>query len=151
MPNRAQANQVGTSHSSACLAIDACSPQCPLNERNDAALIAGQCPFGHTLSDESRSTASTLLLHNRGQTTINFASTYIVQAKPWSVPLGSNRWLVGLGVKPETLAMLVMAGAAAPLGLALLRQSSSLRAWPVGRWGYWFYPGHLAVLSLLSL
>ncbi|MCW3148594.1 TraX family protein [Stutzerimonas stutzeri] len=44
-----------------------------------------------------------------------------------------------------------MAGAAAHLAIALLRQSSSLRAWPVGRWGYWFYPVHLSVLSLLSL
>nr|WP_313405108.1 TraX family protein [Pseudomonas sp.] len=61
-----------------------------------------------------------------------------------------NRWLEGWGVTPETVAMFVMAGAAAPFGLALLRQSSSLRPWPVGRWGYWFYPGHLAAIYPVS-
>ncbi|MDC6684574.1 conjugal transfer protein TraX [Leclercia adecarboxylata] len=38
---------------------------------------------------------------------------------------------------------------AAPLvGLWLLRQKITQHIWPVGRWGYYFYPGHLAVLAL---
>ncbi|MGQ7958011.1 TraX family protein [Pseudomonas sp. SP16.1] len=61
-----------------------------------------------------------------------------------------NRWLVEWGTVPETLAMLAMAGAAVVLGLALLRQPMSCKVWPVGRWGYWFYPGHLAVIYLMK-
>lgn len=39
---------------------------------------------------------------------------------------------------------------AAPLiGLWLLRQTFSFKVWPVGQWGYWFYPGHLAALQAL--
>lgn len=39
---------------------------------------------------------------------------------------------------------------AAPLvGLWLLRQKITQHIWPVGRWGYYFYPGHLVVLALL--
>lgn len=34
-------------------------------------------------------------------------------------------------------------------GLWLLRQNMSVQVWPVGRWGYWFYPGHLLVLHLV--
>jgi hypothetical protein len=45
--------------------------------------------------------------------------------------------------------MLLTAFAAALLGLWLLRRASQLRIWPVTRWGYWFYPGHLAVLYLI--
>ncbi|MGA4815841.1 hypothetical protein ACPA9J_14725 [Pseudomonas aeruginosa] len=41
---------------------------------------------------------------------------------------------------------------AAPLvGLWLLRQKITQHIWPVGRWGYYFYPGHLAVLALLRV
>nr|WP_262924668.1 conjugal transfer protein TraX [Pseudomonas fluorescens] len=41
---------------------------------------------------------------------------------------------------------------AAPLiGLWLLRQNLSFSIWPVKQWGYWFYPGHLAVLKVLRL
>ncbi|WP_342246273.1 TraX family protein [Pseudomonas sp. OTU5201] len=60
-----------------------------------------------------------------------------------------NRWVVEWGVVPETLAQFAMAVAAALLGLALLRQPIAWHIWPVGRWGYWFYPGHLAALYLL--
>lgn len=61
-----------------------------------------------------------------------------------------NRWLVEWGIVPETLAMFAMAGAAVLLGLALLRQPISCKVWPVGRWGYWFYPGHLAAIYLMK-
>lgn len=41
---------------------------------------------------------------------------------------------------------------AAPLiGLWLLRQNFAFKVWPVGQWGYWFYPGHLAALQALRL
>ncbi len=41
---------------------------------------------------------------------------------------------------------------AAPLiGLWLLRQTFTLKVWPVRQWGYWFYPGHLAALQGLRL
>jgi len=41
---------------------------------------------------------------------------------------------------------------AAPMvGLWLLRQKITQHIWPVGRWGYYFYPGHLAVLALLRV
>jgi hypothetical protein len=35
------------------------------------------------------------------------------------------------------------------LGLALLRRRVTFTIWPVGRWGYWFYPGHLLAVYLL--
>lgn len=62
-----------------------------------------------------------------------------------------NRWFVEWGIVPETLAMFAMAGAAVLLGVALLRQPMSCTVWPVGRWGYWFYPGHLAAIYLMKL
>jgi len=53
----------------------------------------------------------------------------------------------------EIYSMLALSTAfAAPLiGLCLLRQSFSFKIWPVGQWGYWFYPGHLAALQALRL
>jgi hypothetical protein len=40
----------------------------------------------------------------------------------------------------------------APLiGLWLLRKTFTFKVWPVGQWGYWFYPGHLAALQALRL
>ena len=60
-----------------------------------------------------------------------------------------NRWLAELGLMPDTLALLAMAGAAPLLGLYLLRQAMPFKVWPVGRWGYLFYPGHLLALYLL--
>nr|WP_256675584.1 TraX family protein [Pseudomonas sp. ALS1279] len=38
---------------------------------------------------------------------------------------------------------------AALLGLYLLHRALSLKIWPVGRWGYLFYPGHLLALHVL--
>lgn len=45
----------------------------------------------------------------------------------------------------EVCSLLALSTAfAAPLiGLWLLRQTFSVRVWPVGQWGYWFYPGTL--------
>ena len=53
----------------------------------------------------------------------------------------------------EIYSMLALSTAfAAPLiGLWLLRQTFSFKIWPVGQWGYWFYPGYLAALQALRL
>ncbi|MHC8290481.1 TraX family protein [Pseudomonas sp. XS1P51] len=53
----------------------------------------------------------------------------------------------------EIYSVLALSAAfAAPLiGLWLLRQTFTLKVWPVQQWGYWFYPGHLAVLQALRL
>lgn len=60
-----------------------------------------------------------------------------------------NRLVMEWGVVPETLTPFTIAVAAALLGLALLRRQTTWHIWPVGRWGYWFYPGHLAALYLI--
>ena len=62
---------------------------------------------------------------------------------------GRNRWVVESAVTPETLLIFVTASGAAILGLVLLRCAISFNVWPVSRWGYWFYPGHLMVLYVL--
>lgn len=62
---------------------------------------------------------------------------------------GRNRWFVATGLEPATLPLFAVAAVAAPLGLLLLRRPPVLRVWPVGRWGYLFYPGHLLGLYLL--
>ena len=53
----------------------------------------------------------------------------------------------------EIYSLLALSSAfAAPLiGLWLLRQTFTFKVWPVGQWGYWFYPGHLAALQALRL
>jgi hypothetical protein len=60
-----------------------------------------------------------------------------------------NRWVAEWELQPYTLLIVVTAFAAPLLGLALLRRPSCFRIWPVKRWGYWFYPGHLAALHLI--
>jgi len=62
---------------------------------------------------------------------------------------GRNRWFAELGLVPDTLASFAMACAAALLGLYLLHRALPLKIWPVGRWGYLFYPGHLLALHVL--
>lgn len=47
------------------------------------------------------------------------------------------------------LLLLTTAFAAPILGLWLLRQQANFSVWPVKRWGYLFYPGHLMALHLL--
>src|SRR5690606_33312984 len=44
----------------------------------------------------------------------------------------------------------VLVCAMAPLlGLALLRSGLTLRIWPLRRWGYLLYPGHLLIWALV--
>ena len=62
---------------------------------------------------------------------------------------GRNRWFAELGLVADTLASFAMACAAALLGLYLLHRALPLKIWPVGRWGYLFYPGHLLALHVL--
>ncbi|HBO4599511.1 TPA: conjugal transfer protein TraX [Pseudomonas aeruginosa] len=60
-----------------------------------------------------------------------------------------NRWMeVG-----EPMAWLIaLAALAAPLvGLWLAGRSMAFNVWPVKRWGYWFYPVHLAVIGTARL
>ena len=60
-----------------------------------------------------------------------------------------NRWLAEWELQPHTLLIVLTAFAAPLLGLWLLRRPGNFRIWPVKRWGYWFYPGHLALLHLI--
>lgn len=60
-----------------------------------------------------------------------------------------NRWLTEWELQPHTLLILATAFVAPLLGLWLLRRPNPFRVWPVKRWGYWFYPGHLAALHLI--
>ena len=61
-----------------------------------------------------------------------------------------NRWLAEWELQPFTLLIVAVAFAAPMLGLWLLRRPGHFKIWPVKRWGYWFYPGHLAALYLIS-
>jgi hypothetical protein len=60
-----------------------------------------------------------------------------------------NRWLADWESQPYTLLILAAAFSAPMLGLWLLRRARHFRIWPVKRWGYWFYPVHLAALHLI--
>jgi len=62
-----------------------------------------------------------------------------------------NRWLADAGLTTETLAPLITAFATPMAGLWLLRQAFAPTIWPVRRWGYLFYPGHLAALQLIRI
>ena len=58
----------------------------------------------------------------------------------------SNRWAEGWGL--ESAEASIVAEFTAPLiGLWLLRAPIMWRIWPVRRWGYFFYPAHLLMLS----
>lgn len=105
-----------------------------------------------------------LLLHRQlmyGVIGVMLPAAFVIGLKAvrrWPFPVAlavlansRNRWLVEWGIVPETLAMLTMAGGAVVLGLALLRQPMPFTVRPVGRWGYWFYPGHLAAIYLMKL
>jgi hypothetical protein len=61
-----------------------------------------------------------------------------------------NRWLADWELQPYAWLIAATAFAAPLLGLWLLRRPGQLRIWPVKRWGYWFYPGHLATLHLIG-
>lgn len=56
-----------------------------------------------------------------------------------------------MGLEVYSLLVLSAAFAAPLIGLWLLRQTFSFKVWPVRRWGYWFYPGHLAALQAIRL
>lgn len=60
-----------------------------------------------------------------------------------------NRWLAESELQPYRLLIVAAAFATPLLGLWLLRRPGQLGIWPVKRWGYWFYPGHLAALHLI--
>jgi len=60
-----------------------------------------------------------------------------------------NRWLAEWELQPFTLLIVTTAFIAPLLGLWLLRRPGYFRIWPVKRWGYWFYPGHLAALHFI--
>jgi len=66
-----------------------------------------------------------------------------------SLANGRNRWFAELGLVADTLASFTMACVAALLGLYLLHRALPLKIWPVGRWGYLFYPGHLLALHVV--
>ncbi|ELS25320.1 hypothetical protein ppKF707_4084 [Metapseudomonas furukawaii] len=60
-----------------------------------------------------------------------------------------NRWLAESSLSLETVAILLTAFATPLLGLWLFRQAWAPRIWAVRRWGYFFYPSHLAALHLV--
>ncbi len=60
-----------------------------------------------------------------------------------------NRWLAEWELQLYTLLIVITAFVAPLLGLWLLRRPGHLSIWPVKRWGYWFYPGHLTALHLI--
>ncbi|BAU74697.1 TraX family protein [Metapseudomonas furukawaii] len=62
-----------------------------------------------------------------------------------------NRWLLDSGLTLETLAIFITAFATPIGGLWLLRQRIRLRIWPVRRWGYFFYPAHLALIQVIRM
>lgn len=61
----------------------------------------------------------------------------------------TNSWLSQHLLAPITVFALASAALAVPVGCLLLQART---AWvpKVGRWGYFFYPGHLAVIKLLT-
>ncbi|MEG1038489.1 MAG: TraX family protein [Pseudomonas sp.] len=61
----------------------------------------------------------------------------------------SNQWLREHPAEPITLAALGAAFVSAPLAMCLLLGLHPRQVWPVGRWGYGFYPVHLAVIKLV--
>lgn len=60
-----------------------------------------------------------------------------------------NHWLAEWEFQPYTVMIVVTAFVAPLFGLWLLRRPGHFGVWPVKRWGYWFYPGHLAALHLI--
>lgn len=90
------------------------------------------------------------------------ASVLLVINRPavlWLLPAGlcvlinTRSSIVSRALDLELYSILALGTAfAAPLiGLWLLRQRLSFNVWPVGQWGYWFYPGHLAALQTVRL
>ncbi|MHC6225706.1 TraX family protein [Pseudomonas sp. X10] len=63
----------------------------------------------------------------------------------------TNAWVLENASEPFSVMVLASALCSVPLGAWLLRLDDRHRIWPVGRWGYWFYPLHLAAIKGLSL
>lgn len=61
----------------------------------------------------------------------------------------SSLWARAMDVDAYSLTVLGSAFAAPLIGLWLLRMPIAIKVWPVGQWGYWFYPLHLALLQAL--
>lgn len=62
-----------------------------------------------------------------------------------------NLWWTSRDVILESLAVLATAFVAPLVGLWLLRQRLAFKVWPVRRWGYFFYPLHLAVIQAVRV
>ncbi|MEE1926332.1 TraX family protein [Pseudomonas sp. 148P] len=63
----------------------------------------------------------------------------------------TNNWLLQHPLQPVSLLVMFTAFVSVPLGLGLLRRKEPARIPPVGRWGWWFYPLHLALIKLARL
>lgn len=63
----------------------------------------------------------------------------------------TNSWLFQHPLAPMSMMVAGTAFMAVFIGLELLRREWPGRVLSVGRWGWWFYPVHLAVIKLLSL
>ena len=63
----------------------------------------------------------------------------------------TNTWLMAHVMEPFVWLVLATAVASVPLGTGLLRLKGLPPIWPVGRWGYGFYPVHLAAIKAVSL
>ena len=76
---------------------------------------------------------------------------WLIPATVAVVANSRSRWLADSGVTVESLAIVITAFATPLLGLWLLRQVWVPDIWAVRRWGYFFYPGHLAALHVLRV
>ncbi|OLS63567.1 TraX family protein [Pseudomonas putida] len=63
----------------------------------------------------------------------------------------TNSWLFEHPLAPVSVMVAGTAFMAVFVGLELLRREWPGRVLPVGRWGWWFYPVHLAAIKLFSL
>ncbi|QBF26872.1 conjugal transfer protein TraX [Pseudomonas tructae] len=61
----------------------------------------------------------------------------------------TDLWLAQHSLHPLALLALGVAFCSAGLGLAMLRLGWRQHIWPIGRWGYAFYPLHLALIKAL--
>ncbi|MDR0280832.1 MAG: conjugal transfer protein TraX [Paucimonas sp.] len=61
----------------------------------------------------------------------------------------TNSWLLQHPLQPVSLLVMFTAFLSVPLGLELLRRPWPGRVPAVGRWGWWFYPLHLALIKLV--
>ena len=62
-----------------------------------------------------------------------------------------NSWLMSHVLEPFVLLVLSSVLASLPVGMGLLHLRALPSIRPVGRWGYGFYPVHLAIIKALSL